>query len=388
MRVTGYRSITTVHDWKRPVGDVNGTVAGGVTDVPILLVETDEGITGVGLGAHAAIDLIFPAVEGRDPRSVTALYDAMLDRVFKAGHGGAVFGAIGALDMALWDIKAKAAGEPLWRLLGAADRVVPAYASGLDTGLDDDELHALYSRFADHGFSAAKLKGGLSISDDTRRFGVLADALAPAVHEREEPVFMLDVNESWSRSQGVRYLARLERTIDLAWIEEPVRRWDADGHAAIGRAATAAVASGENLTGLERFRPLLDAKAIDIVQTGSVWGVTHFLRVAALAHGLDLPVSPVAYDGNPLAHAAAAVPNHLTAEVQDLELPFGLTADQSLEDGCIVLGDSPGLGYTVDEDAIAANRAGGAWATGGGPHVRPADAGLRLRLDDRRGRHA
>src|SRR5690606_4472162 len=156
------------------------------------------------------------------------------------------------------------------------------------------------------------------------------------------------------------------------------RRWDVEGYLTIARSTTTAVATGENLTGLEQFRPLVEAGAVDVVQTGSVWGPTHFLRVAALAHAHDLPVCPVAYNTNPLAHAAAAVPNHLVSEVQDLSFPVGLSVDQTFEDGGIVLGDAPGLGIVVDEAEIAAGTESGAWGVPAGPHVRPRDAGLRL----------
>ena len=139
MRITGYRTLTTSQDWGRPVGDVNGVFRDGVVEVGLLLLETDEGITGVSTGLVSEIARVFPAIEGEDPRASTALYDRMLRYVFKSGHGGSVFGAIGALDTALWDIKAKAAGQPLWRLLGGRDRVVPAYASGLDIALSDEE---------------------------------------------------------------------------------------------------------------------------------------------------------------------------------------------------------------------------------------------------------
>ena len=122
MKITGYRSLTTVCEWKRPIGDVNGVIESGITEVPVLILETDVGVEGIGLGGHADIDRIFPALEGNDPRAVTSLYDSMQAHVFKSGHCGSVFGAIGAADMALWDIKGKLAGEPVWRLLGAADR--------------------------------------------------------------------------------------------------------------------------------------------------------------------------------------------------------------------------------------------------------------------------
>lgn len=374
MKITGYRTLSTVHRWGRSVGDVNGQIPDAVTEVPILVLETDEGVEGVALGPHGDTDRLFPAVEGQDPRSVTALYDGMLRQVFKSGHQGSTFGTIGTLDAALWDLKAKMAGEPLWRLLGGADRYVPGYASGLDAGLDDDELVALYQQFTEFGFTAAKIKGGADPVTDVRRLRLVRDVLA--VHVRS-PALMLDANETWNAKQAVRHVRTLEAAVDLTWVEEPVRRWDAPGHRVVRDGVRAAVATGENLTGLEQFRGLVDTRAADILQTGSVWGVTHFLRVANLANAYDLPVSPVAYHGNPLAAAATAVPNLLSIEVQNLDQPVGVSVDQAVFDGGLVLGDSPGSGVTVDEAAIAEARAG-AWLAPGGPHVRPHRAGLQL----------
>jgi L-alanine-DL-glutamate epimerase-like enolase superfamily enzyme len=375
MRITGYRALTTVQEWGRPVGDANGVFVDGVLDVDLVLVDTDEGITGVGMGSHAEMGRVFAAIEGEDPRSTSALYDRMLRWAFKAGHAGAVFGAIGALDTALWDIKAKAAGEPLWRLLGGRDRTVPVYASGLDIALSDEELVATYQRYAERGVRAAKLKGGLDVRRDLVRLTLVRDVLAAAQSGR--PGLMIDANESWTRKQAVRHVAELEQSLDLIWVEEPVRRWDAEGMAAVGRGVRASVAAGENLTGLEQFRPLLAAGALDVVQTAAGWGVTHFLRVAALAHAHDLPVSPVGTTPVCLAHAATAVPNHLTTELQDLHPPRGLTLDVSVEDGCFVLGETPGLGITVDESAIG-QPGTPSGAARYGPHVRPANAGARL----------
>jgi L-alanine-DL-glutamate epimerase-like enolase superfamily enzyme len=386
MRITGLRMLTTIHDWGRPVGDANGVFTGGVTPVPVVLVDTDEGITGVGTGSHVEAETLFAAIEGEDPRAVTALYDRMLRRTFKAGHAGAVFGTIGALDTALWDIKATLAGEPLWRLLGGRERTVPAYASALDIGLDDERLVAVYQQYAAHGLRAAKLKGGLDVEQDRRRLALVRDVLAGTHAGR--PGLMLDANESWTRKQAVRHVAELERTFDLTWVEEPVRRWDAEGLAAVGRGIRASVATGENLTGLEQYRPLLAAGAVDIVQTASIWGVTHFLRVAALAHAHDLPVSSVGTTPIGLLHAATSVPNHIVAEMQDLTPPVGLTVDIRIEEGAYVLGDSPGLGIRVDETAIAAMRADVRLSSvdvSRGPHVRPEHAGRRLVAQPGRG---
>ncbi|MFG1812233.1 mandelate racemase/muconate lactonizing enzyme family protein [Kribbella sp. NPDC049174] len=376
MRITGYRTVTTVHDWGRPIGDVNGAVNSGKTSVPIVVLTTDAGLEGIGIGSLDGIDVVFPALDGQDPRAVVALYDRMLAWVFKRGHAGAVFGAIGALDMALWDLKARAAEQPLWRLLGARDHVVPAYASGLDGPLADDDLTRLHKQFAERGLHAVKLKGGLDVAADLRRLDLLTELYRDETGHA--PALMLDANESWSRKEAVRHIRRIEEHADLAWVEEPVRRWDVDGLALVTQSVKAAVATGENLTGLEQFRPLLAANAVDIVQTGSVWGITHFLRVAALAHAFDLPISPVGYDLNPLGHAAAVVPNHLSIEIQDLTFPVGMTADQEIVGGHLVLGESPGLGYTVDEAAIARLGDSADWGDKAGPHVRPDRAGRRL----------
>ncbi|TBL31137.1 mandelate racemase/muconate lactonizing enzyme family protein [Verrucosispora sp. SN26_14.1] len=377
MRITGYRTLSTVQEWGRPVGDANGVFADGVVPVSIVVVDTDEGISGVGLGPHVEIDRIFAALDGEDPRAVTTLYDRMLRHSFKAGHGGSVFGTIGALDTALWDIKAQAAGQPLWRLLGGRDRRVPAYASGLDIGLTDDELVDTYRAYAAHGLRAAKLKGGLDIARDRHRLGLVEEVLTEAGHGRR-PGLMLDVNEAWTRKQAVRHVGELERTLDLIWIEEPVRRWDAEGLATVGRGVRASVATGENLTGLEQYRPLIAAGAVDIVQTAAVWGVTHFLRTSALAHAHDLPVSPIGNSPVGLLHAATSVPNHLTSELQNLRPPAGVTLDLHVEDGAFVLGDAPGLGVRVDEGAISASVLRPAARGTEGPDVRPVSAGRRL----------
>lgn len=381
MRITGFRTLSAVHEWGRPIGDVNGVFDDGVTAVPIVLVDTDAGITGVGLGSDLFVETVFAAIEGEDPRGVTALYDRMLRHTFKAGHAGAVFGTIGTLDTALWDIKAKAAGEPLWRLLGGRERRVPAYASGLDIALTDDELVTLYQTYARYGLRAAKLKGGLDVDQDRRRLTLVRDTLARA-GQGARPGLMLDANESWSRKQAVRHVHELERTLDLTWVEEPVRRWDAEGMTIVGRGIRASVASGENLTGLEQFRPLLAAGALDVVQTAAVWGVTHFLRVAALAHAHDLPVSSVGTTPVALLHAATSVPNHIAGELQDLRPPIGLSVDLRVENGAFVLGDSAGLGIKVDEEAIAAGSRLGHLVAPGGPNIRPERAGQRLLTED------
>jgi L-alanine-DL-glutamate epimerase-like enolase superfamily enzyme len=376
MRITQYRTLRTSQHWGRLVGDANGVHPDGIVDIELVLVETDEGITGVGIGPTVGLDSVFPAIAGEDPRATVSLYDRMLRYSFKAGHSGVVFGSIGALDSALWDIKAKAAGEPLWRLLGGRDRTLLAYGSALDIALSEDELAGVYGAYAERGVRAAKLKGGLDVATDRDRLCLVRDVLAEAARGLR-PGLMLDANENWSSKQAVRYVGELERDLDLIWVEEPVRRWDAEGMVAVGRRIRASVAGGENLTGLEQFRPLLAAGALDVVQTAAVWGVTHFLRVAALAHAYDRPVSPIGTTPMALLHAATAVPNHMVSELQDLIPPLGLTVDVTIDDGCFVLGDTPGIGITVDETALAPVESATS-APPRGPQILAERAGRRL----------
>ncbi|GCL61561.1 mandelate racemase/muconate lactonizing enzyme family protein [Pseudaquabacterium pictum] len=352
-RVVAYTSLCSLQRWGRPIGDVNSINRDGSRPVPVLLLHTDDGRTGVGLAPHEGIERVFPVVEGEDPRAVPALYDRMLARVFKTGHGGAVFSAIGAVDMALWDLKAQLAGEPLWRLLGGRTPFVPGYASALDYGLDDAALVALHECYLTHGFSAAKLKGGADPQADLHRLQLLQRVYARS----GQPVkLMLDINEALSPKDALRHVAQIEQALPLHWVEEPVRRWDAPGHALVRAGVRANVASGENLSGLEQYQPLLAAGALDVVQTSMITGITHFLRLAAAAQLHGLPVSLVSYRGHLVAHAATAVPNHTLLEVKELdERPLGIDYDQRVADGGLHLGETPGLGVRVDRAAIEAH---------------------------------
>lgn len=354
-RVVAYTSLHTVQHWGRPVGDVNSITASGTTPVQVLLLHTDTGHTGVGIAPHAGVELLFPVIEGEDPRAVPALYDRMIARMFKAGHGGAIFSAIGAIDLALWDLKAQLAGEPLWRLLGGRSPVVPGYASALDYGLDDAGLVALHTRYAAHGFRGAKLKGGADAQADLHRLQLLAGVYARPGRPAQ---LMLDFNEALTPKEALRHVAQIEaaQTPDweLTWVEEPVRRWDAAGLALVRQGMRAALASGENLSGLEQYLPLLQAGALDVVQTSSITGITHFLRLAAAAQLHGLPVSLISHRGHLVAHAASAVPNHRLCEIKELdERPVGIAFDQRVADGALHLGDRPGLGVQVDAEAIA-----------------------------------
>jgi L-alanine-DL-glutamate epimerase-like enolase superfamily enzyme len=358
----------------RPVGDAN--LPSGVEMLPgsILYLETDENVTGIALGyGGGAIESLFGVIEGADPREVVALWIRMNDFLHKAGNEGAASAALSAIDVALWDIKAKVAAEPLWKTLGARERRVKVYASGLDYCLSDEELFAFYRRMAEQGISSGKLKVGLDLKADLRRLGIMRDALSVA---SPRPGLMIDSNEYWSPKQAVRYIRQMEQHFDLLWVEEPARRWDYDGLRLVSQQVSAAVASGENLHKLSDFYPLIANQAVDVI---NVWtgqsGVTGLRQIAHMAHAHGLEVSMMNAQADYMAQIAAALPNHNMMEVVDPGREHCLKWDSHIEDGFIVLGDAPGFGIEVDETKLRALQANPPTGKGRFPFPRREGAG-------------
>ena len=182
MKITGIRSILFEHQMARAIGDANNPRGRDQYAALAVFLDTDLGLTGVSLGNPGQQGDIHAMAEnllvGRDPRGVVGLWGRMADFAFKGGNRGAITDVIGALDVALWDLKAKANGEPLWKTLGASSRAVKAYASGIDLCLDDDEIRAFYERQAAQGICIGKLKVGLDREGDLRRIGIMREALA------------------------------------------------------------------------------------------------------------------------------------------------------------------------------------------------------------------
>lgn len=352
MRITGYRIESFRYRRGRLIGDANNPVGLDVQGGSLLFLETDVGLTGIVPGGNAAVGQLFPLLEGKDPRGVVGLWRQMVDTLFKGGNVGSANAALSALDMALWDLKAKANDEPLWQTFGASEPRVKAYASGLDMPLSDEDMLAFYQTFAQLGVDAGKLKVGLDLNADLRRLGLLQDCLRQV---SPNPALMIDANEFWSPKQAIRKVSRIEQDFDLVWVEEPARRWDYRGLRQVSRSIRAAVATGENLYHIGDYMSLIDQEAVDVVQFGSGGnsGFTGAQQIAHLAYGFELPVSVIGGPGHVMAHLAAALPNHSMQEVKDLTPPPCWQIDNRIEDGWIVLGNSPGLGITVDEAKLA-----------------------------------
>lgn len=346
MKITGYRTERYHTDRGRRTGDANNPEGQpGKGTGSLLFVETDVGITGIAPGGTS--DALFRVVEGQDPRGVAGLWQKLNNHVFK----GSGYRSIASLDIALWDIKAKANDEPLWRTFGASEGRVKAYASGLDMPLSDDELADFYNSLADLGVDGGKLKVGLDQKADLRRLGIMRDCLSKV---KDDPYLMIDANEFWSPKQAIRKVSEMEEQFDLFWVEEPARRWDYNGLKQVSRGIKAAVATGENLHHIGDYMSLIDNDAIDIVQFGSngCAGFTGALYLAGMAHGFEKPVSVIGGPGHFAAHVAASFPNHNMMEVKDLDTPPAWSTSTKIEDGWIVLGDEPGFGITVHENEL------------------------------------
>ena len=351
MKITGVRTKLYEYDMLRPLGDANSPQGRSRVASLAVFIDTDEGITGISEGSPGARSNIHSMVEtlliGRDPRGVKGLWKRMVDFVFKGGNAGIVNDAISAIDVALWDLKAKADNQPLWKTLGASTRRVKAYASGIDLPLSDEDLGAFYESMARQGISAGKLKIGLNRESDLRRIGIMKDALATS---GKSPVLLIDSNEYWSPKQAIRNIRHIEEHFEITWAEEPARRWDHQGLRKVSEGITAAVATGENLDDISQFTPLIANGAVDVVQVGSgTTGITGAMMVADLAYAYELPVSMMNCPANFMAHLAAALPNHMMMEVVAVGRDIAMQVDQTMVDGWIVLGDSPGLGITYDE---------------------------------------
>jgi L-alanine-DL-glutamate epimerase-like enolase superfamily enzyme len=356
MKITGIRTQPFQINMKRSIGDANNPVGRKTMTANALWIDTDEGVSGISMaGAPGGVlqSLVDDILVGKDPRGVLGHWNNMIDYVFKGGNRGNATGAIAALDIALWDLKARINDEPLWKTLGASTNRVRAYASGIDYPLSDEELRAFYEGFAAKGVNGGKLKIGLDQETDMRRIAIMRDALAKS---GKKPELMVDVNEYWSPKQAIRYLHEIEQEFDLTWVEEPARRWDVRGLKKVSDNIRAAVATGENLDALNDYLPLLHHGAADVLNVGSrAGGITGAMKIADLAYAYEVPVTMMNCAANYMAHMAAVLPHHIMMEVLDNGRDAVFTHTHDIEDGWIVLSDRPGLGFTYDQAKLDAH---------------------------------
>ena len=372
------------------VPEVDTSATSSAQDDIVVFVHTDEGITGVGETdvnpwiARAAIEApgthtmgrgLKEMLLGENPLETERLWEKLYRGSAMNGRRGAVICAIGALDMALWDIRGKAAGKPCWQLMGtkAKEHVVP-YASLQPNGSSFEEyrdsLVDWVRRAREMGFEAAKLEVTLSgpynhsgLSEPDERMTEVVAACRSAAGD--DFVLMVDVQYTWSDVDQALRTLRDWTDLDVYFVETPLDIDDLAGYARLSREAPMAIAAGEWQTTRFEFADLLDTGEIGVAQpdVGRVGGITEALRVCDMAARRGRRIVPHCWKTGISLSATvhlAAVTAHcpyvefLPAELTDSLLRQELCHDElRLENGKLALPRKPGLGVEVDRQALA-----------------------------------
>jgi L-alanine-DL-glutamate epimerase-like enolase superfamily enzyme len=320
-------------------------------------IDSDDGLTGtgysytIGTGGRSVLALLretlLPRLEGRDARCVEALW-ADLHASTRATSVGAITSlALAAVDTALWDMRCRAAGEPLWRVAGGYRSRVPLYdTEGGWLQLSTEELVAGAKATVDAGWPGVKMKVGKpGVAEDLARLSAVRDVVGPHVD------LMVDANQSFTPAEARRRAAAFA-PLDLAWFEEPVPADDVAGHARLAASTTIPVAVGESLYSVGQFREYLERGAASIVQIDAarIGGITPWLKVAHLAEAFDVAVCPH-FLMELHVSLVAAVPNG--RYVEHIPQLRALTSTElTVEDGHAVAPEEPGLGIDWDRDAV------------------------------------
>jgi D-galactarolactone cycloisomerase len=347
----------------------------GATIVEVL---TDEGLTGWGealcqglqppqIAAAAIEHALKPLLVGADPLNVEPLWHKLYTHTRDYGMKGAVIAALSGVDIALWDLLGKALGQPVWRLLGGAQRErVQVYATGFyrERGQGEAARLADEARWrAEEGFGAMKIKLGFGVEDDLAVMAAVGRAL-----EGKRVELLIDTNHAYGPAEAIR-LGRALEPYKLRWYEEPVAAEDLAGYREVRAALSTPIAGGENEFTAWGFRSLFEARAVDVAQPdiGAAGGFTACRHIAALALAHGVQVNPHVW-GSSVGQVASlhlicalpvANPSLFAAEpIFEYDCsshPFRETLiDRPLRqrDGWLKLPGGPGLGIEVNRDAL------------------------------------
>ena len=330
-----------------------------LTEIAFLFAEirTEGGYEGVGYsyakraggpGQYAHAREIAPELIGEDPSDIRRIWNKLAWAGASAGRSGLATQAVAAVDIALWDLKAKRAGLPLAKLLGAHRDSVACYnTSGgfLSTPVEQvvENARAAIGR----GIGGIKVKVGqpdarLDLARVERVRSALGDGFP----------LMVDANQQWTRDTAARIGRDLEQ-YRLTWIEEPLDAYDAEGHAALARDLVTPVATGEMLTSVAEHRELIRQRSADFLQPDAprVGGITPFLKIAALGEDAGLRMAP---------HFAMEIHLHLAAAYEldtwvehfDWLQPL-FNEHLEIREGRMLVPGRPGLGFTLSDRARA-----------------------------------
>jgi L-alanine-DL-glutamate epimerase-like enolase superfamily enzyme len=370
--------------------DYNRAACSSAQDDLVVKIHAEDGSVGIGEadvnpwaakalieapGTHCMGYGLKEMLIGADPFDVEAIWQRMYVSSAMNTRRGLGICAIGALDMALWDLRGKLMGQPIWQMIGGGVRdAITPYASLLPTGRTLEEQRESLVRKAqyavEHGFRAVKLEvcvrgpyahNELDEGDDAivEIVGACRDIVGPEV------TLMVDVAYCWEDAKAaLRVMKRLE-PFDLFFLETPIPSDDLDGHATVAERSSIRVASGEWLTTRFEFIDLMDRGKVDVVQpdVGRVGGITEALRVARLAQDRNRLVIPHCWKSAigiaASVHIGAVMPNcpfieFLPRELSESRLRRDLVQQElPLIGGKIPLPRTPGLGVQLNEQALA-----------------------------------
>ena len=325
---------------------------------------TDSELTGIAIaedGAGAQIErLVAEMIVGADPRATAAIWRSMTESHAQRRREGLLATTIAALDVALWDLKAKANAEPLWKTLGGTRPRANAHAGGIALNATEQELAAWYGSMAcDYGLRGAKLRVGRDEEPERTRLGLMRTALQQGT---TAPTLVIDAEQRWTPKQAIGRLCDIEREFDVAWVEGATHSWDFPGLKQISNAIRGAVCVGRDFATRGEFLPHFHYRSADVIQLdiGGV-GITGALELADAAYGFELPVTLAESPGNIHAHLSSVMPYFMSMEVVDPVAQWPVFAtDVRIEAGWAIAGDAPGNGLTLDREALrrAAVRAG------------------------------
>ena len=316
--------------------DTNGEVGTGWTFT------SDHG---GGEAVKALLDVVLlPCIAGRDASDVEAVNDMLFHRTHRLGHGIASM-AIAAIDIAMWDLRARSDGVSLARALGQVRDRLPCYGSGkASPTLPIDELAELAEKYARAGFEAVKIRVGREPARDIARLTAVREAVGPDIH------ILCDANERLDLPTAL-WLGRQLLELGVFWLEEPLLSQDLAGYQRLRATLPLAIAMGEHVHSRRDFVPYMRDGAVDVVQPDLcfVGGITETMRIGRMADSFGLALAP--HFMTPLhVHVAAALPRASYVEyypfMDDL-LTHGLV----LEAGMLRVPDRPGHGVAFTAEA-------------------------------------
>ena len=361
---------------------VDDGIADGSQDALVVLVHTDEGITGIGEvdsapdvvaalirqdSSHAVAHSLRSTLAGRDPLDVEGAWDAMYRGLIYVGRRGIGIHAISGVDIALWDIRGKALGKPVCELLGDVQRDrVRAYASMLMPDTTEETAERV-AALREQGFTAVKLGWG-PLGRDPEHDVRLAAAAKEAAGDGVDILIDAGLGYEEDAKTAIRVARELEQ-LGIGWLEEPFVPDAYEAYAELADAVDLTIAAGEQDVTRWGFRELIERGHVDLVQPDVTrcGGITETLRIANLAAEYGVATVPHAWKSGIIKaaslHVNAVLPDALYQEYCVAETPINtaLTVERlPIEaDGCIAVPTAPGIGVTLDEDVVASLRVAG-----------------------------